>query len=330
VTSLDLAGLVLVASRTLGLDEAAVLELADLEAAASVVALARDASGGPERQAATLLHGLARRRVFGPRSGEVALVAALVAALQLLSMHGREAGDLGPPAALRERLAGVAGGRVGVDELAAWLEQSTSGRRMGMFERFTHPARQAVVLAQEEARRLGHAVVGTEHLLLGLLAVPEGVGARTLAGLGTPLDELRVEVEGRIGRGEGAPEGHLPFAPRNKKVLELSLREALQLGHNYIGTEHLLLGLVREGDGVAARVLAGRGADLAAVRKEVVHQLALVGGDRVAAKPSKEGLIAGIEALYDEIVRLAGEVERLTELLRRHGIEPDEGTSRSA
>ena len=326
MTSLDLAGLVLVASRTLGLDEAAVLELADLEAAASVVALARDASGGPERQAATLLHGLARGRVFGPRSGEVALVAAL----QLLSMHGREAGDLGPPAALRERLAGVAGGRVGVDELAAWLEQLTSRRRMGMFERFTHPARQAVVLAQEEARRLGHAVVGTEHLLLGLLAVPEGVGARTLAALGIPLDELRVEVEGRIGRGEGAPEGHLPFAPQNKKVLELSLREALQLGHNYIGTEHLLLGLVREGDGVAARVLAGRGADLATARQEVARQLRLGGDPAAPAQPSKEGLVAGIEALYDEIVRLAGEVERLTELLRRHGIEPDEGTSRSA
>jgi hypothetical protein len=326
VTSLDLAGLVLVASRTLGLDEAAVLELADLEAAASVVALARDASGGPERQAATLLHGLVRRRVFGPRSGEVALVAAL----QLLSMHGREAGDLGPPTALRERLAGVAGGRVGVDELAAWLEQPTSGRRMGMFERFTHPARQTVVLAQEEARRLGHAVVGTEHLLLGLLAVPEGLGARTLAALGIPLDELRVEVEGRIGRGEGAPEGHLPFAPQNKKVLELSLREALQLGHNYIGTEHLLLGLVREGDGVAARVLAGRGAELAAARQEVARQLRLGGDPAAAATPSKEGLVAGIEALYDEIVRLAGEVERLTELLRRHGIKPDEGTSRSA
>ena len=326
MTSLDLAGLVLVASRTLGLDEAAVLELADLEAAASVVALARDASGGPERQAATLLHGLARGLVFGPRSGEVALVAAL----QLLSMHGREAGDLGPPAALRERLAGVAGGRVGVDELAAWLEQLTSRRRMGMFERFTHPARQAVVLAQEEARRLGHAVVGTEHLLLGLLAVPEGVGARTLAALGIPLDELRVEVEGRIGRGEGAPEGHLPFAPQNKKVLELSLREALQLGHNYIGTEHLLLGLVREGDGVAARVLAGRGADLATARQEVARQLRLGGDPAAPAQPSKEGLVAGIEALYDEIVRLAGEVERLTELLHRHGIEPDEGTSRSA
>ena len=110
----------------------------------------------------------------------------------------------------------------------------------------------------------------------------------------------------------------------------LSLREALQLGHNYIGTEHLLLGLVREAESGAARLLAARGADLNAVRQEVARQLATGAGDRAAAKPSKEGLIADIEALYDEIVRLSREVHRLTELLRRHGIEPDEGTSRSA
>jgi ATP-dependent Clp protease ATP-binding subunit ClpC len=226
----------------------------------------------------------------------------------------------------------VTGGRVGVEELTAWLEQSTTGWREQMFERFTDKARQAVVLAQEEARRLGHPEVGTEHLLLGLLAVTgDSAGTRTLTDLGIPLDDLRSEVEARIGRGEGAPSGHLPFAPRNKKVLELSLREALQLGHNYIGTEHILLGLVREADSGAAQVLAGRGADLDRVRQEVVRQLSAGAGDRVAAsKPSKEGLIADIEALYDEIVRLSREVDRLTGLLHRHGIEPDEGTTRSA
>jgi len=328
VTSLDLAGLVLVAGRALDLDEDAVLALADLEAAASVLAEARDAAGGPERQAATLVHGLVTRQVFGPRSAEVALLAAC----QLLALHGLAAVDLGAPAAVRYLLAGVAGGRVGVEELTAWLEQSATGWREQMFERFTDKAREAVVLAQEEARRLGHPEVRTEHLLLGLLAGGgESAATRTLTGLGIPLVDLRGEVEERIGRGEGAPSGHLPFAAQNKKVLELSLREALQLGHNYIGTEHILLGLVREAESGAAQVLAGRGADLDAVRQEVVRQLTAGGGDRPAATtPSKEGLIADIEALYDEIVRLSREVDRLTGLLRRHGIEPDEGTTRSA
>ena len=328
MTSLDLAGLVLVASRALDLDEATVVGLTDLEAATSVLAATRDAAGGPERQAATLVHGLVTHQVFGPRSGEVALLAAC----QLLALHGLAAVDLGAPAAVRYLLAGVAGGRVGVEELTAWLEQSTTGWREHMFERFTDKARQAVVLAQEEARRLGHPEVRTEHLLLGLLAVGgESAATRTLTGLGIPLVDLRGEVEERIGRGEGAPSGHLPFASQNKKVLELSLREALQLGHNYIGTEHILLGLVREAESGAAQVLAGRGADLDAVRREVVRQLTAGGGDRPAATtPSKDGLIADIEALYDEIVRLSREVDRLTGLLRRHGIEPDEGTTRSA
>jgi Clp amino terminal domain, pathogenicity island component len=327
VTSLDLAGLVLVASRTLNLDEATVVSLADLEAALAVVASAREAPGGPERQAATLLCGLVRRRVFGPHSGEVGLVAAL----QLLALHGLEAGDLGPPAVVREWLAAAGGGRIGIDELAAWLEQATSGRRTDMFERFTDRARNAVRFAQEEARLHSHAHVGTEHILLGLIREGQGVGARALETLGVPLDEVRARVLEIVPPGaEEAPSGHIPFTPRSKKVLELSLREALQLGHNYIGTEHLLLGLVRERDGVAAQVLAERGAALDAVRQEVVRQLALVGGDRIAAGPSKEGLMGDIEALYDEIARLSGEVARLTELLRRHGIEPDEGTTRSA
>jgi len=266
------------------------------------------------------------RRVFGARSGEVALMAAL----QLLALQGREAGDLGPPAAVRELLAGVAAGRVGTDELAAWLEQSTGGRRVEMFERFTERARNVVRVAQEEARRLGHASVGTEHLLLGLLAEPDGIGARALVALGISLEAVRAEVEEIIGQGEGAPAGHLPFQPRSKKVLELSLREALQLGHNYIGTEHVVLGLIREGEGVAAQVLRRRGADLAAVRQEVVRLLLLVPAGVARAKPAKEGLMADIEALYEEIVRLSREVHRLSELLRAHGIEPDEGSSRSA
>ena len=121
-----------------------------------------------------------------------------------------------------------------------------------MFERFTDRARRVVVLAQEEARLLNHNYIGTEHILLGLIHEGEGVAAKALESLGISLDAVRGQVEEIIGQGGSAPSGHIPFTPRAKKVLELSLREALQLGHNYIGTEHILLGLIREGEGVAA------------------------------------------------------------------------------
>ena len=142
-----------------------------------------------------------------------------------------------------------------------------------MFERFTDRARRVVVLAQEEARLLNHNYIGTEHILLGLIAEAEGVAAKVLHGLGISGNAVRDKVESIIGEGGSSPSGHIPFTPRAKKVLELSLREALQLGHNYIGTEHILLGLVREGEGVAAQVLVNLGADLSAVRHAVVQSL---------------------------------------------------------
>jgi hypothetical protein len=346
VIPLDLAGLVVVASRTLDLDEDVVLRLADLEAAESVLTVARDGRD-PVQQAARLLAGLVRRQVFGPRSAEVAVMAAL----QVLALNGLDACDLGPPAALRELIAGVATGRLGAGHLTAWLAErvqpagaSAPPRRWkrgkepkgtrgtpdqmegGMFERFTDRARNVVKLAQVETRRLGHQHVGTEHLLLGLLGEPEGVGARALAGLGVSLQEVRADVERIVGMGDGSPAGHIPFAPRTKKVLELSLREALQLGHNYIGTEHIVLGLVREGEGVAGKILVESGADLPRIRDEVLRLLSTM----PAASPPKERIHADIDALYEQIIRLSTEVARLTELLRQHGIEPDEGTSRSA
>ena len=144
-----------------------------------------------------------------------------------------------------------------------------------MFERFTDRARRVVVLAQEEARLLSHNYIGTEHILLGLIAESEGIAAQTLERLGISLEAVRDKVDSIIGcGGPGAPAGHIPFTPRAKKVLELSLREALQLGHNYIGTEHILLGLIREGEGVGAQVLINLGADLSAVRHQVIQQLA--------------------------------------------------------
>ena len=146
-----------------------------------------------------------------------------------------------------------------------------------MFERFTDRARRVVVLSQEEARLLNHNYIGTEHILLGLIQEGEGVAAKALEALGISLESVRGQVEEIIGQGGSSPFGHIPFTPRAKRVLELSLREALRLKHDYIGTEHILLGLIREGEGVAAQVLVKLGADLARVRDQVIELLAAHG-----------------------------------------------------
>jgi len=154
-----------------------------------------------------------------------------------------------------------------------------------LFERFTDRARRVVVLAQEEARLLNHNYIGTEHILLGLIHEGEGVAAKALESLGISLEAVRQQVEEIIGQGGSSPSGHIPFTPRAKKVLELSLREALQLGHNYIGTEHILLGLIREGEGVAAQVLVKLGADLSRVRQQVIQLLSGYPGPTGSGQP---------------------------------------------
>jgi ATP-dependent Clp protease ATP-binding subunit ClpA len=259
-----------------------------------------------------------------------------------------------------------------------------------MFERFTDEARRVVVLAQEEARLLYHNYIGTEHLLLGLAHEGQGVAAKALESLGISLEAVRAQVEEIIGQGQSAPVGHIPFTPRAKKVFELSLREALQLGHNYIGTEHILLGLVREGEGVAAQVLVKLGAGLPRVRQQVIQLLSGYAGGEAAAglagaptrlvrmtvpdelREAEEQLVqvrrekkaaidtedferaaalrdqerqllrrvaeqerawtAGVDlaAVVQENQHLHREVERLRALLRRHGIEPDGGTTETA
>jgi len=172
-----------------------------------------------------------------------------------------------------------------------------------MFERFTTRARHAVVLAQEEARRLDHDYIGTEHVLLGLLGEPDGAAARALRGLGISLTSTRTVIESIVARGTASITGHIPFAAPSKKVLELSLREALQLGHNYIGTEHILLGLVRAGDGPAAKALEQQAGSLEAVRDAVVAEInrATPGGEgttRDAARtPAAEAVLATAQAL---------------------------------
>jgi hypothetical protein len=182
-----------------------------------------------------------------------------------------------------------------------------------MFERFTDRARRVVVLAQEEARHLNHSHIGTEHILLGLIHEKQGVAAIALTELGISLEGARAQVIEIAGQGDEQPTSHIPFTPRAKKVLELSLREALQLGHNYIGTEHILLGLIREGEGVAAQVLKSQGASLDRVRQQVVQLLAgspaPAGAEQVPgwqARLSQEAvtaMVAGGPGAYQETER---------------------------
>ncbi len=192
-----------------------------------------------------------------------------------------------------------------------------------MFERFTDRARRVVALAQGEARRRNHGWIGTEHILLGLIHVGDGVAGRTLESLGISLDAVRQQVEEIIGRGQQAPSGHIPFTPRAKKVLELSLREALQLGHNYIGTEHILLGLLREGDGVAAQVLAKLGADLDRVRQQVIELLHGHEGQDAGSAGSRPGERASAGLPGEVLARFGALDRRLTALERWVGMQPD-------
>jgi ATP-dependent Clp protease ATP-binding subunit ClpC len=228
-----------------------------------------------------------------------------------------------------------------------------------MFERFTDQARQVVTLARAEARALDHGYIGTEHILLGLIREGESIAASALESLGISLQAVRAQVEEITGRGEKPVSAKVPFTPRAKKVLELSLREALQLGHNYIGPEHILLGLIREGEGAATRVLVRLGAELRQVRNQVHHLLRekteeagppeqsgprarIAARARVSARAASGAFPAAEPSLFDMLTSIGerltaieqrlgipgtgqqegGEVARLQALLRQHGINP--------
>ena len=405
--TLEVADLVVIASRTLGLETGQVLELLDTAAAGQALIQAQPGggSGDPATPAAALLHALVRRRPLRRGNQQVALAAML----QFLALNGWEM-EPGPPEPVAAVVADVAAGRLDAPAVAGWLaprlqpsdrggprvkEEAMRGhaarplaerikkatmRRQprGMFQRFTDRARRVVVLAEEEARLLRHNSVGTEHILLGLLHEGEGVAARALESLGINRESVRQQVEQLIGEGQQAPGGHILFAPRAKKVLELSLREAMALGHNYVGTEHILLAMLREGDGAAAQALTGLGIGHAQVRERVLsllagereqidpqvqladlitaaEQLTQVQQDKEAAFDAgdfeaaaalrdrekqlladklrlENQVTAGVagQAILAENLRLRRELQRLRDLLRQHGIEPDSGSARPA
>jgi ATP-dependent Clp protease ATP-binding subunit ClpC len=201
--------------------------------------------------------------------------------------------------------------------------------RLGMFERFTGRARRVMDLADEEARLLHHTYVGTEHLLLGLIGEGGGVAAQALESLGISLEAVRQQVEQVIGRGQQAVPGHIPLTPRAKKVLELARREAFQLGHNYIGTEHLLLGLIREGKGAAAQVLTGLGADLNRIRQQVIWLLhGSQGKQPVAGRPAwRRGRAGGRpHELVPEVLERVESIDaQLSAIGQRLGAGPEVG-----
>ena len=296
MTAFKLSDLVITASRTLGLGTGATVDLLDLVAAEAALAEASAVAAGDDvAAAAALLYALVLRRPLRRGNDRVALVATV----QLLAVHGYRA-NLDPPAATASIIARISAGEVDAAELRRWLmagctanptrgkerrlcgtgcqprrrARRASAQGAGLFARFTNEARQVVVLSQAEARMLGHNYIGTEHLLLGLIHAGDDVAARALGSLGITLEAVRQQVEKIIGPGQQAPSGHIPFTPRAKKVLQLAKEEALDHGGGSIAAEHILLGLVREGSGVAAQVLTCLGASVEQVRHEVIRHVA--------------------------------------------------------
>jgi prophage maintenance system killer protein len=413
--ALDVADLVVIASRTLRVDTGLALDLLDPAAAESALARARPGGepGDPAGRAAALLHALLRERPLRRGNQQVALAATL----QFLALNDW---DVDPDPQLAGLVAELAAGTLDTPAAAAWLaprlraagrsatlvkEAPMRPRRplaekikmatrrtqpRGMFRRFTDRARRAVHLAREEALLLRHDHVGTEHLLLGLLYEGEGVAAHVLESLGISREDVRGQVDEIIGHGQSPPRGDIPFTPAARRALRLALQESLQLGHRYIGTEHVLLGLLREAEGVAAQVLNRLGADHARVRDRMLdllagrrgpaepqaepagpaapaapvspavlarvteqlaqlqrqRQAALDAGDRdtaAALRDRERQLLADklrlehrwtadvdVQAVIADNQRLHRELDRLRELLRQHGIEPDDGTARTA
>jgi hypothetical protein len=340
--ALEVADLVVIASRTLSLDTGLVLDLLDPVAAERALDRARPGGepGDPAGRAAALLHALLRERPLRRGNQQVALTATL----QFLALNGW---DVDPDPQIAGLVAGLAAGTLDTAAAAAWLaprlraagcsaargkEAPMRPRRplaekiklapRGMFRRFTDRARRAVHLAREEALLLRHDHVGTEHLLLGLLYEGEGVAAHVLESLGISREAVRGQVDEIIGHGQSPPRGDIPFTPAARRALRLALQESLQLGHRYIGTEHVLLGLLREAEGVAAQVLSRLGADHARVRDRTLD---LVAGRRGPAGPQAEPAGPDAPASLAVPASLARVTGRLAQLQRQRQAALDAG-----
>jgi hypothetical protein len=356
---LDLYEVLAVAARVMGCEAAEVVAQADLEALGLILAAARSADlpGDPAPPAAALLGGFVRRRPFrGPNR-----VIGVAVTLQFLSLNGYDLelepaaeldalldrlarGDLSPAEFIhRVRVRVIPVLSLGVPELTDH-PAAEQGEEIDMYERFTDRARRVVVLAQDEARKLHHDYVGTEHVLLAMLQDGDGIAVKVLADLGISAPAVRGVVETLIGPGSADSAdigGHIPFTARAKTVLELAHREASQLGDDFIGTEHILLGMIREGEGVAALALGRLGADLDKVRQQVIEELGRHARadsalrsfltesleDPGPTEPPGSGrrhlLLAELSELLDENEKLHDEVARLRRILREHDLDPD-------
>jgi hypothetical protein len=345
VITLGVADLVLIAGRVLGLGTEEVLDLLDPEGAGQALTgpWTRTDPTDPAAQAAALLCALVRGAPLRHGNQPVALAATL----QFLALNGWNA-DTSPPRATAAVVTGIAAGTLDPADVARWLaprlqlandqEEKTMRERPALsragrlkfpagkspddrLRRFTDRARRAVDLAGDEARRLGHGYVGTEHLLLGLLREGKGIAPQALELLGLSPEEVRRQVTGITGTGPGLPSGHVQLTPQARRVLKTSLQETLALGHQYVGTEHLLLALLRERRGVAAQVLTKLGADYDRAREQV---------ETLLDQRQGAGREAGNQAIVTENQQLRREVARLHGVLREHGIDPDSGTAQTA
>ncbi|MFC5268212.1 Clp protease N-terminal domain-containing protein [Kribbella qitaiheensis] len=345
---LDLYDVLAVAARVLECDPAAAIRRTELDVVDAVLREVVELDDVVDA-AAMLLSGLIRGCPFSGWNRRVSVAVTL----QLAALNGCDL-RLEPVGELDDLLDRIRAGEASPSAVAELLRarltsplafasfglQGPTREEIVMFEKFSDAARQVVVLAQEQARELHHHYIGTEHLLLGLLEENVGIAAQVLAGCGITAPAVRKFVEETVGRGEDESCGFVPFTPRAKKVMELSHKESLKLGSDHIGTEHLLLGLIREGEGLAAQAIVKGGADLALLKRQV--RLAIEQRKRAAAAVQgfltegaqhsgtwmihgrRRHLIGELDAILDENERLHGEITRLRQKLRAHDIDPDD------
>jgi hypothetical protein len=345
---MDVSLLILVAARVRELDPETVLGELDIEAAQRCVDKAElEGADNPLRQASSLLYSIVRERPFRLANDLIALITAA----QLLEQGGVIV-TFQPEEGLMDLLARIKSGEAAIDEVEQYvrLRAPFHEEKTAMFERFTPRARQAMSEANHAAETLQHNFIGTEHLLLGLLAVTDGIGAQVLRELGVDGDEVQRQVRDRVGPGPKAVVGRYPFTPRSKQVLEQSLRNALSFGHNYIGTEHMLLGLLEVPDGLAAQILQGMGVTLAGAEEGVTGALTSRGWTpppkrtrrrlwqrgfpTVTVQPTSpatqvrnQRLLQEMTAIITENDALRAEVTRLRRLLEDHEIDPGQPAS---